>query len=128
MRSILLLSGLLLAATAIAQEFTPLGEQQGVSIAYRWNHSKKGPSELLLKVHNPGDTARTVHAVLDLQLDGFTNEMFTADLCVPPGRALRGKFNGVYFVPQEVTTEQIRSGATRIELSTYTTTAVPSCP
>lgn len=128
MRSTLLLSGLLLAASVGAQEFTPLGEQQGVTIAYRWNLPKKGGAELLLKVHNPGDSARTVHGTLDLQIDGFTNEVFTVDLCVPPGRALRGKFNGVYFVPQELTPEQIRSGAAHLELSTYTATAVPSCP
>lgn len=128
-KTLAFLFGILGTMVGTAQEFITLADTNGLSIAYRWNHPKNKPTELLLRVNNPGPQARDLQAVLDLQVDGFTNEELIVELCIPPGRTLRGKFNGLYFTPEQVTRELVLQGATHVELSTCTVTQLETpCP
>ncbi len=118
---------LLLFGTMAAAQFIQKGEQNGVEMAYRWNHPVGKPSELLLKLKNNSQDDKHVDLVIDLYYQGLTVESFEADTCIKAGQAMNGKLNGIYFVPERVTTEQIESGDAEAEL-TRTVINTAACP
>lgn len=109
---------LLLALGACSTpQYLHKGVQDGVELAYRWNHPTGKPSELLLRMKNTTTEDRTVHLVIDVSYQGRTVESFTADTCMRAGQLMDGKMNGIYFVPTTLTTEQIKSGDAEAELT-----------
>ncbi len=108
---------LLLAAGCAATKILHKENFEGVDISYHWKHSKSKPSELILRIDNNSLEDRRVSLVLDLSEHGKTVETLTADTCVRVGQSLNGKLNGIYFVPAEVTTAQIKSGDVMIDMS-----------
>ena len=109
---------LLLALGACsAPQYLHKGVQDGVELAYRWNHPPGKPSELLVRMKNTAAEDRSVHLVIDLAYQGRTVESLTADTCIRAGQTLNGKLNGIYFVPTTLTAEQIKSGDAEAELT-----------
>lgn len=109
---------LLAPLVASAQRgFVDKGERDGVAMAYRWNHPVGKPSELILKLKNTTEEDKRVSLVIDLYYQGLTVEVMEADTCIKGGQTLNGKLNGIYFVPERVTTDQIRSGDAEAELT-----------
>ena len=86
------------------------------------------PSELLLKMVNGSDSARSVHVGLDLYSEGMTVERFSADTCMRAGRTLNGKLNGFYFIPTSITPEQAAGPDVKVELTELSVTPVVECP
>ena len=127
MRRLLLLLFVLPPALHAQSKFIQKGEQNGVEMAYRWNHPVGKPSELLLKLKNNSQEDKHVDLVIDLYYQGLTVESFEADTCIKAGQAMNGKLNGIYFVPERVTTEQIKSGDAEAEL-TRTVINTAACP
>ncbi|MBK9596818.1 MAG: hypothetical protein IPO60_00475 [Flavobacteriales bacterium] len=123
---LLLLSTLLLGCAA--PKFIQAGQEDDVSVSYRWNHRAGKPSELLLKIVNASSSPQRMHLGLDLYYQAFTVEQFTADTCIPAGRTFNGKLNGIYFVPQKLTPEQAASPDTKVELTGYSVERSVSCP
>lgn len=107
---------LVFAATGRAQQYTSFGEQDSVTVSYRWRHRAGKPSELWLKIANASTVRRQVHAHLDLTSKGVIVEQFEADTVMGPGRTLTGKLNGFYFIPRTMTPEQLQAPSTAIEL------------
>jgi hypothetical protein len=103
------------------------GVTDGVDISYRWNHPAGKPSELLLRLENKSTEDKAVSLVLDLFYQGRTLETLMADTCIRVGQTLNGKVNGIYFIPERVTTEQIKDGGTAVEL-TNTSITPAVCP
>ena len=103
------------------------GEQDGVELAYRWNHPPGKPSELLLKMVNTTTEDKRVALVIDLYYQGRTVESLEADTCLKAGQTMNGKLNGIYFIPTRLTTEQIKTGDATAEL-TRTMIEPGSCP
>ncbi len=103
------------------------GVQDGVELAYRWNHPPGKPSELLLKMVNTTTEDKRVDLVIDLYYQGRTVESLQADTCIKAGRTMNGKLNGIYFTPTRLTTEQIKSGDATAEL-TRTVIEASTCP
>lgn len=102
------------------------GVHDGVELAYRWNHPARKPSELLVRMKNTTDADREVHLTIDLYYQGRTVETLTADTCIKAGRTMNGKLNGLYFVPAQLTSEQIKSGDAVAEM-TRTEVAAATC-
>lgn len=100
-----------------APQYLHKGVYDGVELAYRWNHPTGKPSELLVRMENTATTDREVHLAIDLYYQGRTVETFTADTCIKAGRTMNGKLNGIYFVPAQLTTEQIKSGDAVAEMT-----------
>lgn len=123
----LLLMALLMSACAMPQ-YIQGGEKDGVAVSYRWNHPAKGPSELLLKIANPGPSAQHVQIVLDLAHQGRTVETLSADTCIPAGRTFNGKLNGIYFIPEHLTSEQAASPETHVTVSLLEASRTTKCP
>lgn len=122
-----LIAALTLVGCRTAQ-FLPGGEQDGISVDYRWNHRPEKPSELLVKISNTGPSAKRVHVGLDLYYQGLTVEEFMADTCIKAGRTLNGKVNGFYFIPQTLDAEQLASPDTQVQLTTLRVEEVDHCP
>ena len=65
---------------------------------------------------------------LDIHFQALTVEQFHADTCIPAGRTFNGKLNGIYFIPQVLTTEQAKSPDTQVDLTEFTVTPAGKCP
>jgi hypothetical protein len=108
-------------------QYIQKGTFEGVEVSYRWNHPTGKPSELLLKMTNTSVEDKQVDLVIDLQYQGRTVGSLRADTCIRVGQTMNGKLNGIYFVPEQLTTEQIKSGDATAEL-TNTTVEGTTCP
>ena len=108
---------LLTLAACSGPQYLYKGERDGVELAYRWNHPKDKPSELLLHMKNmtPGD--KRIALAIDLFYQGRTVETLEADTCIRTGQTLNGKLNGIYFIPERITTEQIKNGGVQVEMT-----------
>ena len=60
-------------------EYLHKGVQDGVELAYRWNHPAGKPVELLLKMVNTTEQDKEVSLIIDLYYQGLTVETLTAD-------------------------------------------------
>ena len=119
---------LLMLCTVTAQaQFVEKGAQDGIAMAYRWKHKAGGHSELLLKMTNTTSEDKRVDLVIDLHYQGLTVETMRADTCIRAGQVLNGRVNGIYFIPERLTPEQIKSGDA---LAEWTNTIVEpaTCP
>lgn len=119
---------LLVAMAACApKQYVYKGVHEGVEVSYRWAHPAGKPSELLLNLKNTEAQDKRLDLVLDLYFQGRTIEIFEADTCIRSGQSLNGKLNGFYFTSQKLSTEQIKSGDSKVEL-TRSTIEVAECP
>jgi hypothetical protein len=110
-----------------APKYVYKGVHDGVELSYRWNHPAGKPSELLLKMTNTAAEDKQIGLVLDLYYQGRTVESFEADTCLKVGQTMNGKLNCFFFIPQRLTTEQIKSGDGKVEMTS--TSIVPAvCP
>lgn len=98
-------------------QFLYKGQQDGIDIAYLWKHVPSKPSELLLRLENKSTEDKQVALVIDLYYQGRTIETLSADTCIRVGQTLNGKMNGFYFIPEKVSTEQIKSGDVDVEIT-----------
>jgi hypothetical protein len=121
------IAALLMLASCASTQYIEKGTQEGIEIAYRWNHPPGKPSELLLRLKNTAGFDQRVSVGLDLYYQGRTVETLEADTCMRAGQLLMGKLNGFYFVPLRLTTEQIKDGGAAVETTRFNATAEP-CP
>ncbi len=104
-------------ATCAQAQFLSKGTIDDVEVAYRWKHPVGKPSELHLRLKNVAAEDKHVNVVLDLYYQGRTVETFEADTCIRGGQTLSGRLNGIYFIPQRLTTEQIKDGSGEVEMT-----------
>ena len=122
-----LLPVLLLTACAGPSYFYK-GAQDGIDVSYRWNHPTNKTSELLLKLENIAATDKVVSLDLDLYYQGRTVETFHADTCIRAGQTLNGTLTGIYFIPDRLTYDQIKSGDANVELTRMVVSDTTACP
>ena len=127
MKHYLILAILLSTVACAPKQYAYKGVHDGVEISYRWAHPEGKPSELLLNLKNVSAEDKQLGLVLDLYFQGLTVESFTADTCIRSGQRLNGKLNGFYFNPQRLSTEQIKSGDSSVEI-TRSTIVSTTCP
>jgi hypothetical protein len=116
MKKLLLLLVVVLSACA-GPQYLHQSVHEGVEIAYRWQHRSERPSELLLRMQNVSLEDRRVSLAIDLYHQGKTVESLIADTCIRVGQTMTGRLNGIYFIPEHVTTQQIKSGEVQIEMT-----------
>lgn len=80
-----------------------------------------------MRMENVSTEDRRISLVIDIYHQGRTVETLQADTCIKVGQAMSGKLNGIYFVPESVTREQIESGDVQLEL-TRTFVEPLTCP
>ncbi len=108
---------LLLSAGCASAQYLEKGTHEGIEVAYRWKHPVGKSSELHVRLKNVAAEDKHVNVVLDLYYQGRTVETFEADTCIRVGQSLSGRLNGIYFIPQRLTTEQIKDGSGEVELT-----------
>ncbi|MBK8500603.1 MAG: hypothetical protein IPL52_17720 [Flavobacteriales bacterium] len=124
---ILSLALVALLAACSTPQYISKGTHDGVEVAYRWNHPVGKPSELWLRLKNTTPEDKHLDLGIDLYYQGRTVEMFETDTCLRAGQTMSGKLNGIYFVPERVTTAQIKDGSAEVE-ATRTTVEKAVCP
>ena len=117
----------MLLASCAMPKYLSKGTNEGVEIAYRWNHPVGKPSELWLRLKNTTEQDKHLDLGIDLYYQGRTMEMFQADTCLRAGQVMSGKLNGIYFIPERVSTAQIKDGSAEVEI-TRTMIEPGSCP
>lgn len=125
---LLLAFTLMFPAGCKGPEWMQKGIHDGVEVSYRWNHPAGKPTELLLRLHNPTPEDRAIDLAIDLYYQGRTVETLSTDTCIRAGQTMTGKLNGIYFIPERVTTEQIKSGDAKAEVTRTQARAVEGCP
>lgn len=126
-RTFLLL--MLLATSVGAQaQLVQKGRINGVDLAYRWRHPAGKPSELLIRMENMERSDRRVSLQVDLSYQGLTVELLSADTCIKAGAVLNGRVNGLYFRPERLTSDQIRSGDVEVDLTNTAVEETGACP
>lgn len=125
-RQLLLLTTLTATIGAHGQ-LVQKGRINGVDLAYRWRHPAGKPSELLIRMENTEGSDRRVSLQVDLSYQGLTVELFEADTCIKAGGVLNGRVNGIFFRPERLTPEQLRSDDVQVEM-TNTTVETGTCP
>lgn len=121
---------LFLAITAVFGAHGQLvqkGRINDVDMAYRWRHPAGKPSELLIRMENTAAQDQRVALRVDLIYQGLTVELFEADTCIKAGAILNGRVNGIYFRPERLTAEQLRSEDVQVDF-TNTTVERGQCP
>ena len=127
MKRLLPIALVTLTMACASKEWMYKGMHDGVDVSYRWSHPTGRPSELLLRLENTTAEDRQARVVIDLYYQGLTVETFTADTCIKAGQTLNRRMNGIYFIPARLTTEQIRSGDAKAEM-TRSTIQAGACP
>ncbi|MCW5900409.1 MAG: hypothetical protein KIT10_14180 [Flavobacteriales bacterium] len=117
MNRLLLIPIVITLAACAPKAYVFKGVHEGVEVSYRWAHPTGKPSELLLKLVNTAQEDKRLELVIDLYYQGRTVESLSADTCIRVGQTLNGKLNGIYFIPERLTTEQIKSNDSAVELT-----------
>ncbi len=117
MKNFTAIIALVFASGCSSTQYLYKGQHEGVDISYRWNHPKGKPSELLLKLTNTAAEDKQVDLSIDLYIQGRTVETLQADTCIRAGQTMNGKINGIYFVPERLTTAHIKEGGTQVEMT-----------
>jgi hypothetical protein len=118
---------LMVCSWSAQAQYIEKGMQDGIAVAYRWKHRTGAPSEMHLRLNNTNAEDKRVDLVIDLYYQGLTVETLRADTCIKAGQVLNGRVNGIYFIPERLTTEQIKSGDAAAEW-TNTTVEPATCP
>jgi hypothetical protein len=121
---------LMLLATSVGAQaqLVQKGRINGVDLAYRWRHPAGKPSELLIRMENMERSDRRVSLQVDLSYQGLTVELLSADTCIKAGAVLNGRVNGLYFRPERLTSDQIRSGDVEVDLTNTAVEETGACP
>lgn len=96
------------------KEYTPVINENGIEISYRWTHSKilkkDSPLMLFLKIHNSND----YHAALEFTVDYYWKGIRNASsepsfICVKSGRSARGRIKKLTFDRAKFSDEDLMS-------------------
>ncbi len=88
--------------------------EEGVSIQYRWAHSKwwnkNSPLELRLKIKNNNDYPVKVSYMIEFYMGPMLEESSNlSKLCINPKLAKTGRLNGMYYRSSRLSNKQLES-------------------
>jgi hypothetical protein len=125
---------LLLAATGtFAQRgYTPYVTKDGVRIGTKWGTARDADGvrkpALLIGVENTNKETVRYSYQINFFYEGMLRETGNPEEVCLPGRSSRvGKINGVYFIPQKFTAEQLKSTDFNFTLEDVEVRQVASC-
>lgn len=125
MRILLVVATFIAGTSAAYAQYASKGTHDGVEVAYRWRHPKGKPSELQLQLKNTTTVDKRISLGIDLYYQGLTVETFEADTCLRGGQRITGRLNGFYFIPERLTTRQIKDGGAEVEVTRTVITDEP---
>ncbi len=127
---------LLIGSSAISvnaqNKYTEKTGNDSLQIMYKWKFpEKKGveqPAELLLKVINKQDVPVALSFEVVYSMDLRTVATFVVDTCLKAKKTIYGKLNGLYFISEDLTNEQIRSDGFVWEINDLAVQEIEKCP
>ena len=108
-----LLVAIFLCGAAQAQRgYTQYQKVNGLEISTKWGQAKDADGvkkdALLLKVENTEDKAVTLAFDINFYYEGILRESGRIEgECIPGLKSRVGKLNGIYFVPENFTSDQL---------------------
>ncbi|MEZ4799853.1 MAG: hypothetical protein R2809_08785 [Flavobacteriales bacterium] len=115
MRHLFLFILFVVLSTSIQAQYSTLKEESGVSVSTKWTKEKwykpKSNKLLAVKLDNTTDTDVVVSFELVIYQNGVNKEMVEVEKKVIKAHSnLVGKWNGISFVPQKISQEDIAAG------------------
>jgi hypothetical protein len=103
---------LTLFTSGSAQRYVQYQKVNGLEISTKWGKAKDADGvkkdALLLKVENTEDQAVTLAMDINLYYEGMLRESGRIEgECIPGLKSRVGKLNGIYFIAENFTSEQI---------------------
>lgn len=134
-RKIFITLALSFIATAGFSQFgyTLYQKVDGLKISTKWGKARdadgvKKPA-LLIATENTNDYAVEYSFELLFYAEGILRETGKIENeCLDGLTSRTGKLNGVYFIPQKFTPEQLKSSDSNFEIESITVTKVDNCP
>jgi hypothetical protein len=135
MRNYIILTACLLTfgLGATAQPgYTQYMKKEGLKIGTKWAKAKdengEKKSALLLALDNTNEYATSFTIEIRMYYEGILRETGTIEnMCLPAQKSSIGKLNGLYFIPEKFTSEQLKSSDFNLELDLLSITKVDEC-
>jgi hypothetical protein len=128
-----LLVAIFLCGAAQAQKgYTQYQKVNGLEISTKWGKAKDADGvkkdALLLKVENTEDKAVTLDFDINFYYEGMLRESGRIEgECIPGLKSRVGKLNGIYFVPENFTSEQLENSNFNFTLDEIEVEEVDEC-
>lgn len=115
MRRILFSLILMFTTLGVFSQYSPVKEQDGVTISTKWTKEKwyqpKSKKLLAVKVDNKTNSDVAVSFELVIYQNGLNKEMVEVEKKVIKANSnIVGKWNGISFVPQKISQDDIANG------------------
>jgi hypothetical protein len=115
-----------------AQRYVQYQKVEGLEISTKWGTAKNAEGEkkdaLLLKVENTADQAVALSMDINLYYEGVLRESGRIEgECIPGLKSRVGKLNGIYFIPENFTSEQLQNSNFNFSLDEIEVEEVDGC-
>ena len=115
-----------------AQRYVQYQKVNGLEISTKWGQAKDADGvkkdALLLKVENTADQAVTLAMDINLYYEGMLRESGRIEgECIPGLKSRVGKLNGIYFVPENFSSEQLTNSSFNFTLDEIEVEEVEGC-
>ncbi|MEM9050467.1 MAG: hypothetical protein AAGC47_00310 [Bacteroidota bacterium] len=112
--------------------YTEYQKVNGLEISTKWGLAKDADGikkdALLLKVENTTKEAATLAFDVNLYYEGILRESGRIEgECIPGLKSRVGKLNGIYFVPENFTSEQLKNSHFNFTLDQIEVEKIDSC-
>lgn len=114
------------------RSYTQYQKVNGLEISTKWGQAKDADGikkdALLLKVENTADQAVTLAMDINLYYEGMLRESGRIEgECIPGLKSRVGKLNGIYFVPENFTSEQLTTSSFNFTLDEIEVEEIEVC-
>ena len=112
--------------------YTQYSINDGLKLSYKWGTAKDTNGEtkkaLLIRSENTNDYAVSYTYTIDMYYEGILRETTTIeDECLKAGGVSMGKLNGIYFIPQRFTEEQLESSDFNLQFNNISADKIAEC-
>jgi hypothetical protein len=128
----LLIAVFLCGAMQAQKGYSQYQKVNGLEISTKWGQAKDADGvkkdALLLKVENTEDKAVTLAMDMNLYYEGMLRESGRIEgECIPGLKSRVGKLNGIYFVPENFTSDQLTNSSFNFTLDEIEVEKVDGC-
>ncbi|MFT6998033.1 MAG: hypothetical protein ACJAQ4_001792 [Cryomorphaceae bacterium] len=122
----------MITSCSAQRSYTQYQKVNGLEISTKWGQAKDADGvkkdALLLKVENTADQAVTLAMDINLYYEGMLRESGRIEgECIPGLKSRVGKLNGIYFVPENFTSEQLTNSNFNFTLDEIEVEEVDEC-
>lgn len=122
----------LISSCSAQRSYTQYQKVDGLEISTKWGKARNAEGlrkdALLLKVENTANQPVTLAMDINLYYEGMLKESGRIEgECIPGLKSRVGKLNGIYFVPESFTSEQLTNSSFSFSLDKIEVEEVDTC-